>query len=249
VRLLVESVKEAPQQIEKEKNRATLRFGEAFQYGDYNAICTLRRVAFQLRNGFLDQLHQANYEHRPADIAQLVDAADSIRHTTVTALHDLKQRLVQSGYGAYRQPGQQSHPACQPLKYAGAYVFSQPMPFFDARVSETDCMPSGRGGHVDEGRAQSTTSATSGDAPAHVHFRDEDIASPSSSSRWRGSILGVLKHSRTRSSDFLLDSKCKSDELAERRAKGPFLSQRPKQNKERTTSSRRAKMEVAEPDP
>lgn len=237
VRLLAESVKEAPQEIEKERNRATLRFGEAFQYGDYTAICALQQVAFQLRSGFLDQLHQAAYDYRPIDVAQLVDAADSSRHATVAALHGLKQRLMQSGYGAYHQPGPQSHPAHQQFRYREASGSSRQVPFSGTYMPEAKRSVSGVRGHVEEGSAHSTVSATSDDASVHVHFREEDIAAAQTgSSRRRGSILGFLKHSRAKSSSLLLDSKRKSDELAERRVRGNSLQQRQKPGKWREST-------------
>lgn len=231
MRLLAESVKEAPSEIEKEKNRATLRFGEAFQYGDYTAICSLQQVAVQLRGGFLDLLQQAVYDRRPIDVAQLVDAADSGRHSTVAALHELKQRLVQSGYGAYHQPGPQSHPAHQPLRHSGAYRSPPPIALPATHIPDGQYYMSGGGGggHVEEESAHSAASAISNDPSLHVHFRREDITAQTA--RRRGSILSFLKHGRSKSGSILVDSKRKSDELAEWRGKGEVLAQRQKQKK------------------
>lgn len=233
LRLLAESIKEAPSEIEKEKNRATLRFGEAFQYGDYTAICSLQQVALQLRSGFLELLQPGIYDRRPTDVARLVDAVDTGRHTTIVTLHDLKQRLVQSGYGSYHQPGPLSHPAHQPPRHSGAHQSCQPVALPDTLTPQGHHSMSGgcgaRGGHVEEESSHSSTSVTSNDNSLHVHFRKNDISAQAA--RRRGSIMGYLKHGRTKRSNLLVDSKRMSDELAESRRKDVSLSQRPKKAK------------------
>lgn len=237
VGLLAESVKDAPSEIEREKNRATLRFGEAFQRGDYIAVHSLQQVALQLHDGFLKLLQQAVYECKLVDIARLVDDVDSGRHTTISCLHKLKQRLVQSGSGAYQQPGPLSHPAHQSLRHLEAYKAPQANVFTNFCAAEGQYYMSGGigSGHVEEGSAHSLNSATSNDTSLHVHFRKEDITEPTA--QRRGSIMGFLKHGRTKSSNFIVDSKRKSDELAESRRKG-FAVPRFEKQKRKVNASR-----------
>lgn len=88
---------------------------------------------------------------------------------------------------------------------------------------------SGGGGHVEEGSAASTDSATSDDFSAHVHFREED----SGHSRRRSSIMEFMKqHIRSKRSKIFLDSKQKSDELAGRRLRGKSLQAHQTQGKQ-----------------
>lgn len=222
--LLAESVKEAPSEIEKEKNRGTLRFGEAFQYGDYTAIYSLQQVATQLRTGSLDLLKAYDFT-RPMDIAQLVDAADSARYTTIAALHNLKQRLVYSGCGTYQQPVPQAHPAYQSSRHSTGVGISPPnlalsgIPLQEQRYR----VCGSEGSRVEEETVFS-------DGQTHVHFRDED--STLQKINRRSSLLGFWKHGRMKSSTALLvDSKEKSDEIAERRLRDALVLQRRKQIK------------------
>lgn len=223
--LLAESVKEAPSEIEKEKNRATLRFGEAFQYGDYIAICSLQSVASELRSEFLELLCQA-VESRDTDVAQLVDAADHGRYATIAALHDLKQRLVRSGCGNYHQPRMQAHPAFQTLEGPKhSLTSSRPRRFCSTPLQEQRYdLPSSEGGG-------SSNSANSDDASIHVHFCEEDTTLQML--RRRVSILGFLRHSRLRSGSLLVDSKRRSDELAERKMRDDAVLQRQMQRQDK----------------
>ncbi|GIZ38326.1 hypothetical protein CKM354_000174600 [Cercospora kikuchii] len=95
-RLLEESIDQAPDEIEKEKQRGLARFGKAFQEGDHIAIIQLQQVTIQLQASLLEKLRNAAFDddHAITDFTYLVDAADGGRDKTIAVLHEFKQRLL-----------------------------------------------------------------------------------------------------------------------------------------------------------
>ncbi|KAF2207402.1 hypothetical protein CERZMDRAFT_102494 [Cercospora zeae-maydis SCOH1-5] len=95
-RLLEESIDQAPDEIEREKQRGLARFGKAFQEGDYTAIIQLQQVTIQLQASLLEKLRNAAFDddHAITDFTYLVDAADGGRDKTIAVLHEFKQRLL-----------------------------------------------------------------------------------------------------------------------------------------------------------
>lgn len=96
-RLLEESVAEAPEEIEKEKKRGVQRFGAAFAQGDHVAVIALQQITIQLQGTLLEKLRNATLDDEMVtDFTFLVDAADLGRDRTISAMLDLRQRLLQA---------------------------------------------------------------------------------------------------------------------------------------------------------
>lgn len=92
---LEDAVRDAPSDINREFQRGRSRLGESFESGDADSIMALQQLTGNLHTRLLGMLRRMFSGSIAIDIAFLVDAADSGRHQTVTALHDLRQRLTQ----------------------------------------------------------------------------------------------------------------------------------------------------------
>nr|POE64883.1 hypothetical protein CFP56_69575 [Quercus suber] len=95
-RMLEESVDQAPEEIEREKQRGLARFGQEFDKGDEIAIIALQGVTIELQRRLLEKLRDAAYDDEVQDFMHLVDVTDVQRDRTVGALYELKQRLLQA---------------------------------------------------------------------------------------------------------------------------------------------------------
>lgn len=96
---------QAPEDIEKEKQRGIARFGDAFEDGDHTATIALQQIIIQLQSDLMRKLRDVAHNEENVDLNTLIDAADSGRDKTIAALLELKQRLL---HGAERDPGRQS---------------------------------------------------------------------------------------------------------------------------------------------
>ena len=96
LKLLEESIDQAPEEIEREEKRGTDRFGRAFDRGDDAAVITIQQVALQLHSGMLGKLRIAVSNEDMTDFTALLDIADSARDNTVAALIGLRQRLLRA---------------------------------------------------------------------------------------------------------------------------------------------------------
>nr|POE93290.1 hypothetical protein CFP56_19302 [Quercus suber] len=94
--LLEESVDQAPEDIEREKQRGIARFGQDFERGDEIAIIALQGVTIELQRRLLEKLRDAAYDDEVQDFMHLVDVTDVQRDRTVATLYALKQRLLQA---------------------------------------------------------------------------------------------------------------------------------------------------------
>lgn len=92
-RLLEESVDQAPEDIEREKQRGVARFGKAFEAGDTIAVIALQQITIQLQGSLLEELRHAAFDDAFIDFRHLVDVADSGRDKTMNTLIELRQRL------------------------------------------------------------------------------------------------------------------------------------------------------------
>ncbi|KAK5126846.1 hypothetical protein LTR08_004581 [Meristemomyces frigidus] len=96
-RLLEESIDQAPEEIEREKQRGITRFGRAFAEGDHIAVIALQQITIQLQGSLLAKLRNATLDDEVVtDFTFLVDAADLGRDQTISTLLDLRQRLLQA---------------------------------------------------------------------------------------------------------------------------------------------------------
>lgn len=93
-KLLEDSVEQAPQDIEREKQRGLDRFGQAFKAGDHIAVIALQQITIQLQGSLLGKLKEAVYNDEVSDFTSLIDAADFGRDRTVETLLQLRQRLL-----------------------------------------------------------------------------------------------------------------------------------------------------------
>lgn len=92
---LEDAVRDAPSDINREFQRGRSRLGESFESGDADSIMALQQLTGNLHTRLLGMLRRMFSGSIAIDIGFLVDAADSGRHQTITALHDLRQRLTQ----------------------------------------------------------------------------------------------------------------------------------------------------------
>lgn len=92
-RLLEESVDQAPEDIEREKQRGVARFGKAFEEGDTIAVIALQQITIQLQGSLLQELRNAAFDDAITDFRHLVDVADAGRDKTMNILIELRQRL------------------------------------------------------------------------------------------------------------------------------------------------------------
>ncbi|KAK4898192.1 hypothetical protein LTR27_004199 [Elasticomyces elasticus] len=90
-RLLEDSIDQAPEEIEIEKQRGIRRFGKAFEDGDHIAIMALMQITIQLQSSLLEKLRS---DDETTDFLYLVDAADAGRDRTIGVLLELRQRLL-----------------------------------------------------------------------------------------------------------------------------------------------------------
>ncbi|KAI5361351.1 hypothetical protein Slin14017_G080840 [Septoria linicola] len=203
-RLLEESIDQAPDEIEKEKQRGLARHGKAFQEGDHVAIIQLQQVTIQLQASLLEKLRNAAFDddHAITDFTYLVDAADGGRDRTIAVLHDFKQRLLNgtsredfhspspnsSRSNLEAQTPMQTTPSETPLKSRSERLSQPPQPQPAQRPSEgmkkqpTWSRDFGAS-HSDDG------DATSGADESHEVQRHKK----------RNSLLHFLKHTRTNS--------------------------------------------------
>ncbi|KAI6890806.1 hypothetical protein KC318_g14336, partial [Hortaea werneckii] len=61
-RLLEESIDQAPEAIEREKNNGVQKFGRAFEEGDHIAVIALQQITIQLQGTLLEKLRNATLE-------------------------------------------------------------------------------------------------------------------------------------------------------------------------------------------
>ncbi|KAL9079537.1 MAG: hypothetical protein Q9157_001595 [Trypethelium eluteriae] len=90
---LCDSLKQAPRDIDAEKERGLERFGMAFERGDDLAVMTLQQIQIDLQNKLIQKLVEACKDDRIVDFADLVDESDIARDRTMMALIELRQRL------------------------------------------------------------------------------------------------------------------------------------------------------------
>lgn len=107
-RLLEESIDQAPEEIEREKNRGIQRFGKRFEDGDHLAVIALQQVTIQLQRTLLEKLRNAvtSSDNEGVEFMDLVDAADLGRDRAITCLLELRQRLLAAqpaGHGGSNQ--------------------------------------------------------------------------------------------------------------------------------------------------
>ncbi|RMY72961.1 hypothetical protein D0863_04194 [Hortaea werneckii] len=96
-RLLEESIDQAPEAIEREKNNGVQKFGRAFEEGDHIAVIALQQITIQLQGTLLEKLRNATLDDDvTTDFTILVDAADLGRDRAIGALLELRQRLLQA---------------------------------------------------------------------------------------------------------------------------------------------------------
>ncbi|KAI7211604.1 hypothetical protein KC333_g7590 [Hortaea werneckii] len=96
-RLLEESIDQAPEAIEREKNNGVQKFGRAFEEGDHIAVIALQQITIQLQGTLLEKLRNATLEDDvTTDFTILVDAADLGRDRAIGVLVELRQRLLQA---------------------------------------------------------------------------------------------------------------------------------------------------------
>lgn len=88
-----ESVDQAPEDIEREKQRGIARFGKTFEAGDTIAVIALQQITIQLQGSLLEQLRNAAFDDGFTDFRYLVDVADAGRDKTMNTLIELRQRL------------------------------------------------------------------------------------------------------------------------------------------------------------
>ena len=96
LKLLEDSVDQAPGEIEKEKDRGVGRFGKAFEVGDGSAIIAIQQITIQLQNSLLEKLRNATFDDEYTDFTSLVDESDFGRDRTKSVLFDFRQRLLQA---------------------------------------------------------------------------------------------------------------------------------------------------------
>lgn len=93
-RLLEESIDQAPEDIDRARRQGVEQFGKAFEEGDHIAVISLQQITIQLQGTLLEKLRDAALdENDTTDINALVEAADSGRDRTISALQELGQRL------------------------------------------------------------------------------------------------------------------------------------------------------------
>ncbi|KAI7084740.1 hypothetical protein KC356_g6467 [Hortaea werneckii] len=96
-RLLEESIDQAPEAIEREKNKGVQKFGRAFEEGDHIAVIALQQITIQLQGTLLEKLRNATLDDDvTTDFTILVDAADLGRDRAIGVLLELRQRLLQA---------------------------------------------------------------------------------------------------------------------------------------------------------
>lgn len=92
--ILDESLLDAARDIETEKSRGVTRLGESFKRGDDVAILQLRQIRLELEAQLFRQLVQALRDDSVVDFGPALEASDLGRDHTVTALIQLRQRLM-----------------------------------------------------------------------------------------------------------------------------------------------------------
>lgn len=89
---LEETIKEAPEDIEREKRRGLSRFGQAFDQGDFVAIIALQHIVIQVQGDLLQKLRNAYDDD--ADLMSLTNDADMGRMRAIQVMFELQQRLL-----------------------------------------------------------------------------------------------------------------------------------------------------------
>ena len=93
-RLLDESLVDAARDIESEKSRGISRLGPSFDRGDDVAVIQLRQIRIELEAQLFRQLAQALRDDAIVDFRPAVEASDLGRDHTLTAMIQLRQRLM-----------------------------------------------------------------------------------------------------------------------------------------------------------
>ncbi|KAL1306967.1 hypothetical protein AAFC00_005602 [Neodothiora populina] len=88
------SLTEAAHDIESEKVRGVTRLGTRFERGDAEALLQLRQIRIELQAQLFEQLAAALQDDQMIDFGPALYASDLGRDQTVTALMQLRQRLV-----------------------------------------------------------------------------------------------------------------------------------------------------------
>lgn len=186
--MLEETIDQAPQEIEKEKDRGIQRFGKAFEDGDHVAIIALQRITIELQSDLLEHLREAARDDDSADFMALVDAGDMGRDRTISTLLDLRQRLLHAG-----PSNQMSGMSLSSRDHSGSV--SQPQP----RESAPDQVPSHR--HLMKHRRTLTPEKV----PSGYGSNAEDTASGAEENKKHAakhrnkSFFGFLGHHRVHS--------------------------------------------------
>lgn len=98
--LLEETVYQAPEEIDRARKRGVERLGPIFEQGDYIAVIAVQQITIQLQSGLLEKLRNASVNDEGIDFMAIIDLADGARDATVSALNDLRQRLLRGGGNA-----------------------------------------------------------------------------------------------------------------------------------------------------
>ncbi|WPH04155.1 Hypothetical protein R9X50_00704100 [Acrodontium crateriforme] len=93
-RLLEESIDQASEEIEREKQRGISKFGRAFEAGDHVVVIALQQITIELQSTLLEKLRNAVDDDEATDFIHLVDAADVGRDRTIGALLEFRKRLM-----------------------------------------------------------------------------------------------------------------------------------------------------------
>jgi hypothetical protein len=92
---LEKSVEQAPGEIEAEKQKGVLRFGKAFEQGDYIANVAIQHVTIDIQNNLLQRLRKATIDDEVTDFTTRTDESDIGRNKIKTALTALYLRLYE----------------------------------------------------------------------------------------------------------------------------------------------------------
>ncbi|KAK6443567.1 hypothetical protein LTR95_000394 [Oleoguttula sp. CCFEE 5521] len=183
-RLLEDSIDQAPEDIEREKQRGVNRFGKAFEHGDHIAVIALQQITIELQSSLLFELKNAAYDDAATDFFRLVDVSDSGRDKSIDTLIQFRQRLLAA------EPIKELQPVTQ--------VVTLPPPLVEKQTQKALPSPG------TELRHAPTWSTGASTAVSRDISGDEDTASGAESShtakKRQHSLFGFLKHQRVPSS-------------------------------------------------
>ncbi|KAK4497340.1 hypothetical protein PRZ48_011791 [Zasmidium cellare] len=203
-RLLEESIDQAPAEIERERKRGINRFGKAFEEGDHIAVISLQQITIQLQSSLLEKLRNAAFDDdtKITDFTYLVDAADVGRDRTIAALHEFKQRLINSqNVDQQQQQKPQDTARTTPTSSTSNVGIPPPEPTRSQTMQvlsnsqPKDAQPSK---HRTWTREYSLSREASGEEDAAPGATEEQHFPHH---RKRSSLLHFLKHNRTHSSE------------------------------------------------